>query len=87
MRRRGCVINSSPTLNRLRQLLPGDILESVPSSIMDLGPEWGKAQRGELYRAFVPELIAVRDKCKQATDTFNRTPDTSRRNLVKLWRE
>ena len=54
---------------------------------MEGGPEWEKAQRGELYRAFVPELIAVRERCARATAAFNQTHDTSRRNLVRLWRE
>lgn len=54
---------------------------------MALGPEWDKAQRGEQYRAFVPELIAVRARCRRAWDVFNQTSDHSRRNLVKSWRE
>lgn len=54
---------------------------------MDLGPEWQKAQRGELHRAFIPELIAARNRCIRATDAFNQTKDTSRRNMVTLWRE
>lgn len=54
---------------------------------MDLGPEWQKAQRGELYRAFVPELVAARNRSKTKIDAFNQTPDPSRRNMVKLWRE
>ena len=50
-------------------------------------PEWEKALRGELYHAFVPELVAARDRCKQACDTFNKSDDVSRRRMVQLWRE
>ncbi|KIX05754.1 uncharacterized protein Z518_03726 [Rhinocladiella mackenziei CBS 650.93] len=50
-------------------------------------PEWEKAQRGELYHAFVPELIAARDRCKQACDRFNASGYNTRRETVKLWRE
>jgi hypothetical protein len=50
-------------------------------------PEWDKALRGELYHAFVPELVAARDRCKQACDVFNKSDDVSRRRMVQLWRE
>jgi Maltose acetyltransferase len=50
-------------------------------------PEWNKALRGELYHAFVPELVAARDRCKQACDFFNKSDDMSRRRMVQLWRE
>jgi hypothetical protein len=50
-------------------------------------PEWQKAQRGELYHAFVPELIAVRARCKTALDHFNAATDLTRRQSVNLWRE
>ncbi|KIY00477.1 uncharacterized protein Z520_04162 [Fonsecaea multimorphosa CBS 102226] len=50
-------------------------------------PEWQKAQRGELYHAFVPELIAARDRCKQACDKFNSSQSTTRRRVIELWRE
>ena len=50
-------------------------------------PEWDKALRGELYHAFVPELVAARDRCKRACDVFNKPDDVSRRRMVHLWRE
>lgn len=50
-------------------------------------PEWDKALRGELYHAFVPELIAARDRCKRVCDVFNKSDDVSRRRMVQLWRE
>lgn len=48
--------------------------------------EWQKAQRGEMYRAFVPELIKVRARSAQAIRAFNNRTDHSRRNQVQLWR-
>ncbi|KIW49126.1 hypothetical protein, variant [Exophiala xenobiotica] len=48
--------------------------------------EWERAQRGELYHAFIPELIAARDRCKQACDRLNTSSDLSRRRMIELWR-
>lgn len=48
--------------------------------------EWQKAQRGELYHAFVPELEAARDRCAAACDAFNDNRDQSRRTVISLWR-
>lgn len=42
---------------------------------------------GELYTAFVPELIAIRSRCQQAVNRYNDTRDVSRRHRVKIWRE
>jgi hypothetical protein len=54
---------------------------------MDESVEWQKAQRGEPYHAFVPELIAVRRKCAQACHRFNTAENMSRRRMIELWRE
>lgn len=43
--------------------------------------------RGELYYAFVPDLIAARSRCKQAYNEFNRSEYVSRHRLVELWKE
>ena len=48
--------------------------------------EWQKAQRGELYHAFVPELIGARDRTKEACIRFNTATDLTRRKQVELWR-
>lgn len=48
--------------------------------------EWQKAQGGDLYRAFVPELIAARDRCYIACNKFNDNRDLSRRRMTELWR-
>ncbi|KIW96168.1 uncharacterized protein Z519_03235 [Cladophialophora bantiana CBS 173.52] len=50
-------------------------------------PEWQRAQRGELYHAFVPELIAARDRCKQACNKLNSSAWITRRRAIELWRE
>jgi Maltose acetyltransferase len=46
-----------------------------------------KALRGELFHAFVPELVAARSRCKHACDQYNNAGEVSRRHLVELWRE
>lgn len=50
-------------------------------------PEWQKAQAGDMYRAFVPELIQVRAKCSKACDAYNSSTDASRRGRALLWRD
>lgn len=52
-----------------------------------LSEEWDKALRGELYHAFVPELVAARARCSQACQRLNSSEDASRRVMVGLWRE
>ncbi|KAJ5902578.1 Maltose/galactoside acetyltransferase [Penicillium taxi] len=46
-----------------------------------------KMLRGELYRAFTPELTAARARCKSANIRFNNAGDVSRRRLVELWND
>lgn len=46
-----------------------------------------KMLRGELYRAFTPELMAERVKCVKAYKRFNNAGDISRRRQIELWRE
>ena len=47
-----------------------------------------KMMRGELFRAFTPDLVAARARCKYACNRFNNTTDeVPRRRLVELWRE
>jgi Maltose acetyltransferase len=38
---------------------------------MDGSIEWQKAQWGELYHAFVPELVKARSRCTQACAQFS----------------
>lgn len=50
--------------------------------------EMAKALRGELYHAFVPEMVAARKRCKAACNRLNNAGDgVSRRELVEMWRE
>lgn len=46
-----------------------------------------KMLRGELYRAFTPDLIAARSRCTRACRRFNSMEDVSRRRQVELWKE
>lgn len=56
-------------------------------------PEWQKAQRGELYHAFAPEisacaeLIEARARCARACEAFNSSTDSSRRDRARMWRD
>lgn len=49
--------------------------------------ETEKMLRGELFRAFTPDLVAARARCKYACNRFNKTDEVPRRRLVELWRE
>ena len=40
---------------------------------------------GELYYAYVPDLVANRRKCAAAVRRFNTTLDPTRRELVQMW--
>ncbi|KAJ5094834.1 hypothetical protein N7456_010695 [Penicillium angulare] len=46
-----------------------------------------KMLRGELFRAFTPDLVAARARCKYACNRFNNTDEVTRRGLIKLWRD
>ncbi|KAJ5316149.1 hypothetical protein N7476_006456 [Penicillium atrosanguineum] len=46
-----------------------------------------KMLRGELFRAFTPDLVAARARCKYACNHFNKTDEVPRRRLVELWRD
>lgn len=46
-----------------------------------------KMLRGELFRAFTPDLIAARARCKWACNRFNKSDEVPRRRLVEMWRE
>lgn len=60
---------------------------SIIVCIMTLSDEKRKALRGELFLAFVPELLAERHRCSNACRRLNDAGDVSRRRLVELWRE
>lgn len=46
-----------------------------------------RKERGELYYAFAPELVAERARCKHACARYNQAGDVSRRQLTELFRE
>lgn len=50
---------------------------SLDSQPIEMPTEKEKMLRGELYHAFVPDLIAARSRCKQACNRFNRPEDVS----------
>ncbi|KAF2100779.1 trimeric LpxA-like protein [Rhizodiscina lignyota] len=54
---------------------------------MDFKEEKAKMARGELYHAFIPELVAERMRCSQARARFNATADATRRQRVQMWRD
>ncbi|KAJ0103866.1 hypothetical protein J7T55_001236 [Diaporthe amygdali] len=46
-----------------------------------------RMERGELYYAFSPRLVAGRRRCGQAVGRLNRAEDPSRRQIAELWKE
>ena len=54
---------------------------------MELSENKQKMLRGELYHAFVPELVADRARCKHACRRYNNAGDVSRRRLTELFKE
>ena len=58
------------------------VLQSI-----DLAENRQRMERGELYYAFAPDLIADRRRCKAAVDKYNAAGEISRREEVRLWKE
>jgi hypothetical protein len=54
---------------------------------MDLVENKKRMQRGELYHAFTPDLVAERRRSEAACERFNNAGDVSRRKRVEMWRE
>ncbi|TGO58826.1 hypothetical protein BOTNAR_0174g00170 [Botryotinia narcissicola] len=46
-----------------------------------------KMMNGELYYAFVPNLIEKRNRCHWACKRFNNAADAPRRKLAEMWRD
>ncbi|KAK2599708.1 hypothetical protein N8I77_011440 [Diaporthe amygdali] len=46
-----------------------------------------RMERGELYYAFSPRLVAGRRRCGQAVGRLNRAEDPSRRQIAEFWKE
>jgi Maltose acetyltransferase len=46
-----------------------------------------RMERGELYYAFSPELVAARKRCGRIVGQLNRAGELSRRELAAYWKE
>lgn len=46
-----------------------------------------RMERGELYYAFTPELVAARRRCSQAVGRLNRAGELTRREIAEHWKE
>ncbi|KAI9036886.1 sugar O-acetyltransferase [Aspergillus affinis] len=46
-----------------------------------------RMQRGELYYAFSPDLVAARKRCARVISRLNNSGELSRRQLAEFWRE
>ncbi|OJJ08517.1 hypothetical protein ASPVEDRAFT_34664 [Aspergillus versicolor CBS 583.65] len=44
-------------------------------------------ERGELYYAFTPELVAARKRCSRAVNRLNSAGELSRREIAQFWKE
>lgn len=55
----------------------------------DVDPEENleRMRNGELYYAFVPDLIAERKRCALACSEFNKATDVSRRDQLEMLNE
>ena len=46
-----------------------------------------RMQRGELYHAFSPDLVAARKRCQRVVNRLNNAEDPSRREMAEFWRQ
>lgn len=46
-----------------------------------------KMQRGELYYAFSPQLVAARRRCGHAVGRLNTAGELTRRQIAEHWKE
>jgi hypothetical protein len=46
-----------------------------------------RMQKGELYFAFTPKLVAKRNRCHHVYHRFNQAGNISRRRRVEFWKE
>lgn len=59
----------------------------VITAAMDLSENRRRMQRGELFHAFVPDLVAERTRAMHACARFNSAGDVPRRRLTELFHE
>lgn len=46
-----------------------------------------RMERGELYYAFSPELVAARKRCGRVVGRLNSARELSRREVTEFWKE
>lgn len=46
-----------------------------------------RMERGELYYAFSPELVAARKRCGRVVGRLNNAGELSRREVAEFWKE
>ena len=46
-----------------------------------------RMERGALYYAFTPSLIAARERCSRLLSQLNHAGDLSRRELAEYWKK
>lgn len=68
----------------LQPLLPhqGTMLSNI-----DEGENLAHMERGDLYYAFTPELVAARKRCSRAVNRLNNSGELSRREIAEFWKE
>lgn len=54
---------------------------------VDEADNLARMERGELYYAFTPNLVAARRRCGEAVGRFNRAGDLTRREIAHHWKE
>jgi hypothetical protein len=59
----------------------------VMLSNIDEKENLARMERGELYYAFTPELVAARRRCSQAVGRLNRAGELTRREIAQHWKE
>ncbi|KAH8432800.1 sugar O-acetyltransferase [Aspergillus melleus] len=54
---------------------------------VDEKENFARMQRGELYYAFSPDLVAARRRCTRIISRLNNSDELSRRQMAEFWRE
>ncbi|KAK2775408.1 acetyltransferase, CysE/LacA/LpxA/NodL family [Colletotrichum kahawae] len=54
---------------------------------VDEADNLARMERGELYYAFTPNLVAARRRCGEAVGRFNRAGDLTRREIAQHWKD
>ncbi|KAI1807412.1 trimeric LpxA-like protein [Daldinia bambusicola] len=54
---------------------------------LDEGENLARMERGELYYAFTPQLIAARQRCSRILGRLNNAGDLTRREIAEYWKE